>query len=138
MNRGFNEPKKVQSEGGPTGASHGCRGCPVTTVYMSAGVSMQTPENGREQRDDDGGTSNYYYNKTWQKQGLGRKYTQNSKRRKVPIALFTNELTFNIVRAPCHTSVDNFQPKSTHIEKTRISHRRRQTSRTVSARPRPR
>ena len=38
-----------------------------------------------------------YYNKNYQGAGLRPEDPQNPKRRKVPIALFTNKLTFDIV-----------------------------------------
>ena len=38
---------------------------------------------------------------------LRPKDSQNSEWRKIPVALFTNKLTFNKVSTPSHTFVDN-------------------------------
>ena len=42
---------------------------------------------------------------------LCREDAQNSEGWKIPITLFTNELTFDKVRTPSHVPVDDLQPK---------------------------
>jgi hypothetical protein len=51
---------------------------------------------------------------------LRPKNTQNPERRNIPVALFTHQFTFDEVRSPTHTSVDDLQPK-TRAEKKRRS-----------------